>query len=1601
MTKNINPVEKPINIHKQQEHARKWFSKKKLLLFVLFFSLVLLGMALFQITTKNKWIYKEFEKQEAFNTQKETFERLGFLIKAAESAKRRFALTGNKLFIQNFNLTADSLQVIGGQLQAFAGSEAEATHKLQLQNLATQLQQKLAFMRQVIALSEVNSQAASTLIAAGEGLRLSDSITVICSNIIERYKVQLQSSKSAFGLAKSSITTIAYSCITLSLLLIILGFTLLFREIRRTKKVLNELHLQKGQYQATINSISEGLISTGKNGQVLFMNPAAEKITGWKNAEAKNLPLDDVYDVLDEETGKPFKHIVKRILEEGKSIEMENHTILKTKDSTALVISNTGSPLYDMDGVLTGAVLVFNDVTEKKIFENRIKENEEKYRLLFEEASDGIIICSFDGTVCELNHAVYKILGYKKEEFEKLNFQEILINEIVASPANLQRVKDGETVLTITTFKKKSGMLQEVEINSKLQPDGHIISFLRDVTARKLIDEDLKESEAKYRSFFENSMDGILLTVKDGSVLAANKAACDIFNMTEAEVCAAGRAGLVDTTDPRLTLLLQEREETGKAKAEITVKRKDGTMFPGEVSSAVFKDAHGMEKISMVIRDISDRHLREQRIRLSELRLNEAQAIASIGSWETNLQTLEVIWSEETFRIFGISPADFKPTHEGFLKVIHADDRARVNSALQHSTDIDKAYSIEHRVVLANQNDKIVQERWQIFTNDQGVPTRAVGTCQDITERKMAEHKFNTASIELANAVADLNKILDSSLDVICTINTKGEFVNVSAASQQVWGYKAEELIGTKFMKLVYPEDIERTSKAAENITKNIPVPIFENRYVHKSGRIVPILWSVNWDEKLQLMFCIAKDVTEKKILEKAVETERDQFFDMFSKAPSAIGMLKGPDHIFEVANPLYLQLTGKKDIIGKTVAEVLPEVIEQGFISMLDNVYRTGETYIGTETLVRVDKEGNGELADFYMNFIYQAYRNGKGEIEGVFFFINDITEQILSRKEIEKSEKFFKGVIESSADMVTIIDSSGKTVYASPAVSKKFGYTNEECLEINVADIVHPDDAQVMQEFITKIMMNPGVPMDCPLIRDRKKDGSYFWVEGTITNFLEAEGINAIVANFRDITERKNAEKELQESEFFNRSILTSMSSHIAVVDEEGKIMSVNKAWSDFSINNGASSLERTGQGSNYFEACRQAALGGDKTAAEALAGIKKVLRKEIPFFEIEYPCHSPSEHRWFLLRVTNFIGNIPKVVTVHTDITARKLSEMQRQIALERYDTLAKATSDTIWDLDILNNKMQYNDGITKMMGYQKREVKDVTDWWKQHIHPDDLGIVTATLDKIFETREQSFQMEYRFHCADGSYKDIFDRAFVIYDEHGQPTRMIGAMRDVTHEREEDLRVLKAIVETQETERKQLGMELHDNVNQLLSASLLYLGLANERQKNGRDISEMIDSCKINIMNAIDETRKLSHQLAPASNADLSMKDMFEVLILSMNPNNRFLVNFHFDDFESSMIGQGLQIALYRILQEQLNNILKYAQAKMVDVSVTFSDGLIKLRIADDGKGFDTNAVKIGIGLGNIKRRTEMYAGKFTCTSSTGNGCEVVVAIPLVGS
>src|SRR5680860_620489 len=135
-------------------------------------------------------------------------------------------------------------------------------------------------------------------------------------------------------------------------------------------------------------------------------------------------------------------------------------------------------------------------------------------------------------------------------------------------------------------------------------------------------------------------------------------------------------------------------------------------------------------------------------------------------------------------------------------------------------------------------------------------------------------------------------------------------------------------------------------------------------------------------DNKINYILHSVEDVTDKKNLEIKCESERQRFTDLYLQAPYYMGILKGPNHVYEMANPPYLKLIGKKDIIGKSVNEIRPEAADQGTIEILDRVYKTGVAFSKNEKLMLLDKEENGKIIELYQDILYLPHKDNTGKI-------------------------------------------------------------------------------------------------------------------------------------------------------------------------------------------------------------------------------------------------------------------------------------------------------------------------------------------------------------------------------------------------------------------------------------------------------------------------------------------------------------------------------------------------------------------------------------------------------------------------------------------
>lgn len=217
------------------------------------------------------------------------------------------------------------------------------------------------------------------------------------------------------------------------------------------------------------------------------------------------------------------------------------------------------------------------------------------------------------------------------------------------------------------------------------------------------------------------------------------------------------------------------------------------------------------------------------------------------------------------------------------------------------------------------------------------------------------------------------------------------------------------------------------------------------------------------------------------------------------------------------------------------------------------------------------------------------------------------------------------------------------------------------------------------------------------------------------------------------------------------------------------------------------------------------------------------------------------------------------------------------------------------------------------------------------------------------------------------------------------------------DVTDKVLFENKLTKAIIQAQEDERIEIGSELHDNVCQILASSNIRLSM----------LSEFIDTKGVEYFNqskgminlALKEIRNLSHRLAPVFYELSSFDELIDNLLNDFNFGETVTISLCIDDnINYQALQKDLQLNLFRILQEQLRNIYNYAEADNLSILVEIKQDQLLLSITDDGVGFDPKSIRKGIGLANIQRRVEMFAGTFSMVASPGNGCKLEISIPL---
>lgn len=355
-----------------------------------------------------------------------------------------------------------------------------------------------------------------------------------------------------------------------------------------------------------------------------------------------------------------------------------------------------------------------------------------------------------------------------------------------------------------------------------------VLAQPEEITVKKKLEQMLIASENRFHSLADNSLVGTFI-IKNNVYTYVNKEFGNIFGYTIDEMIGKDQFQIFVEEDR--TILQQyfaESDENQKSHScEIRGIHKNNNIINIEFFGTR-KSINGQEATLGAVLDITER-------KKSENRLIEAQMVTKVGSWETDLSTLQVYWSNETFSIFELDVHSFNPTHNSFLDYVHPEDKQKVDDAFKSSFASREYNTIQHRIITAKGKLKHVEEKWRVSFNANNEPVRVFGTCQDITETIEYEEKLALSSL-----------IVNSSHDAILSVALDGTITSWNKGAEKILGYNETEAIGKSIYMLIPEELHEEEVKISSSIQERKVIDRYETVRINKNGSIVHVSLTVS-----------------------------------------------------------------------------------------------------------------------------------------------------------------------------------------------------------------------------------------------------------------------------------------------------------------------------------------------------------------------------------------------------------------------------------------------------------------------------------------------------------------------------------------------------------------------------------------------------------------------------------------------------------------------------------------------------------------------------------------------------------------------------------
>jgi PAS domain S-box-containing protein len=628
-------------------------------------------------------------------------------------------------------------------------------------------------------------------------------------------------------------------------------------------------------------------------------------------------------------------------------------------------------------------------------------------------------------------------------------------------------------------------------------------------------------------------------------------------------------------------------------------------------------------------------------------------------------------------------------------------------------------------------------------------------------------------------------QLLNNISDAIVTTDPNYIIRSWNKGAESMYGWSAAEAVGTLFPDLVPTRYLDMNRE--QTLSSFIQEGYWQGEVMQqtKEGRPLYILSTAAWlrdnNDNLIGTMAINRDITKRKQAEEKMRQNETRLQALIENAPDGITLLDQEGRFLDVS-------PSASRILGYTPHEMLkhnpidylhPDDLPQLMAIILELQAEPDGTR-QTEYRVR--------HADGSWRYIESTITNLLHEpaIKAFVFNYRDVTDR-------KQAQSRYRLLVEKNPAVIYLdqADELGTNYYISPQVENLLGYPAAAYGQNPTLwhDQIFPEDYREAIDSIRIVLKEGQASAEYRMIR---RDGRIVWVRDSSVLVHSEDGQSQFIQGFlEDITERKQAEEALKESETFLQATLDALSAHIAILDQTGNILAVNEAWRTFGRENNFT-LENAGVGSSYLQPVDQAE---GKWAAEAPAvakAIRALIAGEIEEAHIEYPCHSPTEKRWFITHITRFAqSERPRVVVAHENITARKLAETSLRETKNLLEKVFVSLHEAVFVINPQDRTIvTCNAAVEPIFGYTPEELIGQSTRILYHSQEDFQQF--ATLGDPILDQTGAFKTEYRMRRKDGQSIITENTVSSLNSQTEWQSGVVSLVRDITARKEAEMKL-----------------------------------------------------------------------------------------------------------------------------------------------------------------------------------------------------------------